>query len=109
LFKSYLLHTLTSRKYWEDYNRSSTTEKAEITRICSRYDDLFNMLVEACKQPLETTIELGAYPGRFLIYLSAKYSLEATALDFNSDTSKIVDSLTSMGDVIDYLKSNFIH
>lgn len=45
------------------------------------------MLVAASNQPPETIIEIGAYPGRFLAYLSSKYSLEATVLDFNSDTN----------------------
>jgi len=100
LFKSYQVQTLTSKKYWEDYYGQSNTERAEITRICSRYDDFFDILVAACVQPPKTIIEIGAYPGRFLAYLSSKYSLEATALDFNSDTKKITDSFTSMGGVL---------
>ena len=48
-------------------------------------------------------------PGRFLAYLSSKYSLEATALDFNSDTSKIMDSFTSMGgQVKEIIQSDFL-
>lgn len=100
---------LTDKKYWESYYESSKTGQAEIIRICSRYDNLFDMLVAACDQPPETIIEIGAYPGRFLAYLSAKYSLEATALDFNSDTRKIKDSFTSMGGILtEILQTDFL-
>ena len=99
---------LTDKKYWEDYYEQSNTERTEITRICSRYDYLFDMLVAASDQPPKTIIEIGAYPGRFLSYLSSKYLLEATALDFNSDTSKISDSFTSMGGVLkEILQADF--
>ncbi len=65
--KNYKLEILTSRKYWEDYYGASNTGMAEITRICSRYDDLFNVLVSSCSEPPETIIEIGAYPGGFLL------------------------------------------
>ncbi len=90
------METLTSKKYWEDYYKSSNTKKEGIIRICSKYDDRFDTLVETCTRPPETVIEIGAYPGRFLAYISSKYLLKATALDFNSDKSKILDSFAAM-------------
>lgn len=97
LFRNNKLETLTSRKYWEDYYKLNNIRKDEIIRVCSRYDDLFDIMVDSCSYLPETIIEIGAYPGRFLAYLSAKYSLKATALDYNSDKNKIRDSFTAMG------------
>ena len=103
------METLTSRKYWEDYYELSNTGRDEITRICSKYDKLFDLLIASCSKPPGTIIEIGAYPGRFLAYLSAKYSLKATALDFNPDKSKIIDSFTAMeGDLQEIIQSDFL-
>ncbi len=90
------METLTSRKYWEAYYKSSSIEQNEIIRICRKYDGLFDVLVASCNEPPETIIEIGAYPGRFLAYLSSKYLLKATSLDFNSDKTKIIDSFDAM-------------
>ena len=56
------MQTFTSKQYWENYYGASNTGRAEIIRICSRYDDLFDMLVASCIRPPETIIEIGAYP-----------------------------------------------
>lgn len=40
----------------------------------------------------KTIIEVGAYPGRYLAYLSKKFNLIPTALDYNSDKSKIEET-----------------
>lgn len=49
-----------------------------------------------CGNSAKTIIEIGAFPGRFLAYLSAKYSLKATALDYNSEIDRINDAFTVM-------------
>jgi len=100
---------LTDKHYWVEYYESSNTGKDEIIRICSKYDDLFDSLITSCSKPPETIIEIGAYPGRFLAYLSSRYSLIATALDFNSDKSKIVDSFAAMeGDLQEVIQADFL-
>lgn len=101
IFRNKNNQTLTDRKYWEAYYNNSITSRDEIIRICSKYDEIFEILIKSCYNPPAKIIEIGAYPGRFLAYLSYKYSLKATALDFNSDRSKIIESFSSMGAVLE--------
>ncbi len=104
------MQTLTSKKYWENYYSTSQTGENEIIKICSVYDNLFEKLIASCSYPPMTIIEIGAYPGRFLAYLSAKYSLEATALDYNPDKNKILESFSSTGGLLkEIIQADFIH
>lgn len=54
-------------------------------------------MIKACSGKPEFIIEIGAYPGRHLAYLAAKYNLHPTALDYNSDRFKIEESFEVMG------------
>ena len=100
---------ITDRTYWENYYSKSNISRDEIIRICSEYDFFFDTLIKSCSNQPKTIIEIGAYPGRFLAYVSSRYSLEATALDFNSDIKKINESFTSMGGVLkEIIQADFL-
>ncbi|NMB64844.1 MAG: class I SAM-dependent methyltransferase [Spirochaetes bacterium] len=100
---------ITDRTYWENYYSQSNSSRDDIIKICSQYDIFFEKLFNSCSKHPKTIIEIGAYPGRFLAYLSAKYNLEATALDFNSDIKKINDSFSSMEGVLkEIIQADFL-
>lgn len=81
--------TFTSKNYWEVYYSKSNTEVKDVIAICSVYDSLWDKMIQSSTTKPETIIEIGAYPGRYLAYLSKKYNLIPTAIDYNSDKSKI--------------------
>ncbi len=86
---------LTTKKYWENYYHSDIKPiKRQITQTCSGYDEFWNILInENDNKSQKTIIEIGGYPGRYLAYLSDKYNLIPTSLDFNSDSEKISQSM----------------
>ena len=85
----------TDKKYWEHYYQTSNIKIDRIKNIVGLYDEYWDKLINSCKETPGTIIEIGAYPGRYLAYLSWKYNLQPTALDFNSDTTKIEDCFKS--------------
>ncbi len=89
---------ITTKEYWESYYKKSKPIKEKIIQIGSSYDKYWSVFIEKENQ---TVIEIGATPGNYLAYLSSKYNLYPVALDFQSDTSKISESLEIMG-VTDY-------
>lgn len=91
-----MTNTLTDQAYWEKYYHKSRVDKRVIESICGRLDPLYDQWIESCKNKPKTIIEIGAYPGRYIAYLSSKYNLEATALDFNSDTHRIKEAFEVM-------------
>lgn len=100
----------TTSTYWESYYRDSVVSREHITRVCGQYDVLWDRLIAACQHPPQSIIEIGAYPGRYIAYLSARYGLEATALDYNPDRRKIDNAFFEMG-VTSYhvLQADFLH
>ena len=86
----------TDKAYWEDYYQKSKTSREHIKDVCSDYDKFWDKLVTSCARKPQSIIEIGAYPGRYIAYLGARYGLEATALDFNSDKSKIEEAFKIM-------------
>lgn len=86
----------TTKAYWEDYYRQSAVNQKQIEQICGRYDAFWDQLVASCHHAPQSIIEIGAYPGRYIAYLAARYGLEATALDYNSDRSKIEEAFEVM-------------
>lgn len=87
---------LTEQSYWEDYYKNTNTNKRQIQKVISEYDEYWELLIanNNSSSP-KTIIEIGGYPGRFLAYLSDKYQLIPTCLDYNSDRSKIIESMNS--------------
>lgn len=84
---------LTSQKYWENYY-SKTYTKESIVKQASQFDRYWNILTEGdCR----TIIEIGGYPARYLSYLSNKYALIPTCLDYNSDSDRVHHSMHEMG------------
>ncbi len=93
---------LTSKEYWEEYYKKTQTSKVKISRIVSEYDQLWEILLSQNEaNPPKTILEIGGYPGRYLAYLSDKFSLVPTCLDYNSDVSKIEECM-KIFDVNDY-------
>lgn len=90
-------HTYTDRGYWEKYYRNSIVDIDQVTKIVGVYDNFWNILIQSHAGKPKTIIEIGAYPGRYLAYLSSKYHLIPTALDYNSDASKIEECFTVFG------------
>lgn len=89
---------LTDQNYWEKYYSKSITQKNQISTIVSEYNQYWDILLSNNEtNPPKTIIEIGGYPGRYLAYLSDKYNLTPTCLDFNSDKSKIEESMHSFG------------
>lgn len=78
----------TEKQYWENYYRPLKMSAEGIRKVVGFYDFHWDKLISSCSKKPETILEIGAYPGRYLAYLSEKYSLRPTALDYNSDTSK---------------------
>lgn len=92
---------LTSKKYWEEYYELSSEDSETIRRVCGRYDNFYEMMIDSCRTYPTSLLEIGAFPGRYLAYISSKYGLKATGLDFNPDVEKFNRSMRSMG-VEDY-------
>lgn len=86
----------TSKTYWEKYYSHSHAEKDHIENVCSYYDRFWNFLFRDIKKGAQL-IEIGGFPGRYLAYLGAKYKIEPTCLDYNSDLSQIENSFDIMG------------
>ena len=74
---------LTTKTYWENYYHNSSVDREQIQSVCGRYDEFWNQLVSSCQSPPKSIIKIGAYPGRYIAHLAARYDLEATALDYN--------------------------
>lgn len=91
----------TKQEYWEKYYGSQTSDISRINKIVGEYDRFWQQLIDTCKYQPKTIIEIGAYPGRYLAYLSKKYNLIPTALDYNSDTTKIKECFASF-EIDDY-------
>ena len=87
----------TQQEYWEKYYSAQKPDVKRINKIVGEYDLYWQKLIDSCDHKPESIIEIGAYPGRYLAYLSKKYSLKPTALDYNSDTSKIEECFASFG------------
>lgn len=87
---------LTTQEYWEDYYNHDHSTKKHIETVCSRYDSFWDTLISN-NRGNQSIIEIGGYPGRYLAYLGAKYNLEPTCLDFNSDASQLEKTFASMG------------
>lgn len=86
---------LTSKNYWENYYKNSQTNKANIVNVCSVYDKFWEQFIgENSKN--KTLIEIGGFPGRYLAYLSSKFDLEPTCLDYNSDINTIESAFKIM-------------
>lgn len=94
---------ITSKSYWETYYEKSGVEVKHVNGICSVYDPLWKVLIASNSNTNtpKTIIEIGAYPGRYLAYLSKKYQLYPTALDYNSDKSKIEETFRKF-DITEY-------
>jgi 2-polyprenyl-3-methyl-5-hydroxy-6-metoxy-1,4-benzoquinol methylase len=100
---------LTSKKYWEDYYQEASESRETIIKICGAYDYFWEMLTSNVKHQPQSIIEIGAFPGRYLAYLSSRYNLEATGLDFNPDREKFSRSMQAMGvEKYDYICSDFL-
>lgn len=91
------MNKLTDKDYWEKYYSKSITEKKQIIRVVSVYDVFWDILINNCAEKPKTIVEIGGYPGRYLAYLADKYELEPTCVDFNSDKSKIEESMNAFG------------
>ena len=91
-------HKLTDRKYWDNYYNQAYSNKEQIETICSVYDDLWDKFVKHKNNgEVVTIIEIGAFPGRYISYISKKYGLIPSALDYNKNTELIKNSFHAMG------------
>ena len=86
----------TSQNYWEEYYKNGNTQVSEIIKICSAYDVLWVKLINSFSGTPLNIVEIGAYPGRYLAYLAAKFNLHPTALDYNTDKSKLEETFELM-------------
>ncbi|WP_299226435.1 methyltransferase domain-containing protein [uncultured Psychroserpens sp.] len=86
---------LTTRQYWEDYYSRNHADVKHIVTVCSYYDTFWEQFISA-PNATKTIIEIGGFPGRYLAYLSQKYQLQPTCLDYNSDTSQIENTFKVM-------------
>jgi len=93
---------LTTRDYWEGYYKKAITQSSQIKSIVSVYDVYWdNLIRNNDSNPPKTIIEIGGYPGRYLAYLADKYNLKPTSLDFNTDRTKIEESMKAF-DIQEY-------
>lgn len=91
---------LTTKAYWESYYSHNHAKKEHIETVCGYYNDYWDMFIDTSNQ-LNSIIEIGGFPGRYLAYLSSKFNLTPTCLDYNSDITQIEASFRVMG-VEDY-------
>lgn len=91
---------LTTKDYWENYYAHNHAKRDHIIGVCSYYDKYWDQFINEGSNG-KSIIEIGGFPGRYLSYLSSKYGLRPTCLDFNSDTTQIEDCFNTMG-VEDY-------
>lgn len=100
---------LTSKNYWQSYYESSSEDRETIIKICSRYDKFWDILISKCAHPPKTILEIGAFPGRYLSYLSSRYALQAVGIDFNPDKEKFSRTMHAMGiEKFDYTCTDFL-
>lgn len=98
---------LTTQQYWESYYTNKHINKKRIESVCSYYDEFWNQFIDTKKQSKEL-IEIGGFPGRYLAYLSAKYQVNPTCLDYNSDKTVIEAVFKVMGvDQYDIIQEDF--
>ena len=96
------MERLTDKEYWEKYYSKSSTDRKNIINVVSAYDAYWDILINSNENKLEKSIiEIGGYPGRYLAYLSDKYNLTPTCLDFNSDTTKVKTNMATF-EISDY-------
>jgi SAM-dependent methyltransferase len=89
---------LTDQKYWEKYYNKASTQRETIERICGEYDEIWKKWYGSANiSKPQSMIEIGAYPGRYIAYLSNLFGIEVTGLDYNSDKDKIVETMKIMG------------
>lgn len=91
---------LTTQEYWERYYKRNNVSKQQIINVCSYYDHYWNAFIERNAHG-KSIIEIGGFPGRYLAYLSSKFGLIPTCLDYNSDAKQIEASFKVM-DVDNY-------
>ena len=64
-------YKLTDGRYWDNYYNQAYSNKEQIETICGVYDDLWDKFIKHKKNgDVATIIEIGAFPGRFISYLS---------------------------------------
>ncbi|WP_274475880.1 class I SAM-dependent methyltransferase [Mangrovimonas aestuarii] len=79
---------LTTKAYWEAYYGQNYAKKKHVFNVCSHYDKFWDQFMEGVT-PNSDIIEIGGYPGRYLAYLSVKYGVKPTCLDFNSNSTQV--------------------
>lgn len=100
---------ITSKSYWEDYYREASEDRITIEKICGAYDFFWNLLIENCATKPESVLEIGAFPGRYLAYFSARNDLHPSGIDFNPDREKFSRSMHAMGiEKFEYTCANFL-
>lgn len=96
------MNELTDKVYWEKYYSGGEVQKSQIEAVVSEFDPFWDFLIKNNDvNPPKSIIEIGGYPGRYLAYLSNKYNLEPTSLDYNSDRFKI-DEVMKIFHISDY-------
>lgn len=88
---------LTTQQYWEEYyTNKEKPQKQQIVSVCSQYDAFWSLLMQNNEAtPPKTIMEIGGYPGRYIAYLSDKYNLIPTSIDYNSDKTKIEETFNA--------------
>jgi 2-polyprenyl-3-methyl-5-hydroxy-6-metoxy-1,4-benzoquinol methylase len=93
---------LTTNSYWTDYYGKAKSDKNSISNVVKIYDHFWDLMIKhnGNSNPKDI-VEIGGYPGRYLAYISSKYNLKPTSLDFNKDRTKIEQNMAAM-EVNDY-------
>lgn len=85
---------MTDRYYWEQYYKGKSLDLDAIETIGKVYDKYWSVCVD---EKTKSVLEIGAFPGRYLTYVSNKYNLRPTGLDFQSDLTLIDKTLRAFG------------
>lgn len=93
---NYINDKLTTQTYWENYYKNVSTEKKVIERIGQTDDKYWDIFYKAARLKDNNILEIGSYPGRYLAYLAAKFNLNPTGIDYNSDYKKIEETMRIM-------------
>ena len=88
---------MTTQGYWENYYKHVSTQKNVIDRVGQSDDKYWDIFYKAAQLESNNILEIGTYPGRYLAYLASKFNLQPTGIDYNSDSTKIADTMRIMG------------
>lgn len=86
---------LTERKFWEDYWNNKREQLIGPVHESGFHNRVLDSVISDSN--IQSSIELGGFPGTFSIYVKKKFNLDTTLLDYFIDQSIVDDLLAANG------------